>query len=126
MVRKHVVSLAALLVLVAFWFGAREFALAQQSQPQATKSSDARKWEYCTINGIGFDRSWNTSSASVSYLTHTGRRFETLDCGSSPDPLASAFAKLGSDGWELVGQVMYSSSMPEYRPDTWLFKRPIR
>lgn len=129
MVRKHVVLLTVLLVIVGFWFVARpgEFALAQQAQAQASKSSEARKWEYCTIDGVNFDRKWNTSSATVAFLTATGRRLETLDCGSSNEPLAIAFAKLGSEGWELAGQVMYNNStMSEYRPDAWLFKRAIR
>lgn len=126
MVRKHTVLLGAMLVMVALLVGGRlsEFSLTRPAQAQSAKSPEPRKWEYCTIVGVSFDRSWNTSSARVAFLTPTGQRVETLDCGSSSDPLASAFAKLGSGGWEVVGQVMYNNQSPEYRPDTWLFKRP--
>ena len=127
MVRKHAVLLVALLVVVGLWVEARVsgLSLTRPAQAQSTRSPEPRKWEYCTIVGVSYDRKWNTSSAAFAFLTPTGQRLETLDCGSSTDPLASAFAKLGSGGWELIGQVMYNGSMSEYRPDTWLFKRPV-
>lgn len=125
MFRRHVVLLVVLLVVVAFWVDARlsGLSLTQPAQAQA-KSPEARKWEYCTIAGLGWDSRRNSSSATIGFITATGRRFETLEGGSNNDPLAVAFARLGSEGWEFVGHVMYNPTMPEYRPDTWLFKRP--
>jgi len=126
MVRKHAVLLGAMLVVVALLVGGRlsGFSLTRPAQAQSAKSPEPRKWEYCTIRGVDFNRNWNTSSATIVFLTPTGQRVETLDCGSSSDPLASAFAKLGSAGWEVVGQVTFNNQSSEYRPDTWLFKRP--
>lgn len=125
MVRKHAALLVAMLVVVALLVGVRlsGFSLTRPAQAQSAKSSEPRKWEYCTLGGVSFNRNWNTSSATVVFLTPTGQRIETLDCGSSSDPLASAFAKLGAGGWEVVGQVMFNNQSSEYRPDTWLFKR---
>jgi len=127
MVRKHAVVLVALLVVLALWVGSRlgGLSLTQPAQAQSTRSPEPRKWEYCTIVGVSYDRKWNTSSATIVFLTSTGQRVETLECGSSTDPLASAFTKLGSGGWELIGQVMYNNNPSEYRPDTWLFKRSV-
>jgi hypothetical protein len=126
MIRRHPVFFAALLVLAALWFGARLSGLSptQPAQAQTTKSLEARRWEYCTIVGVSWDSKRNSSSATIAFMTAAGRRFETLDGGSSGDPMSVALAKLGSEGWELVGQVEYNSNGSEHHPDTWLFKRP--
>jgi len=126
MIRKHSVSLVALLIVAALWAGTRlnGFSLTQSTQAQATKV-DARKWEYCAIAGVNWDSRRNYGSATIWFMTATGRRFETWDTGSSGDPLSIAFARLGSEGWEFVGQVMSGNPAGEYyRPDSWLFKRP--
>jgi hypothetical protein len=109
MFRKHAVLLVALLVVAALWVGARlsELSLTQPAQAQATKPSEARKWDYCTIT-VGWDSKRNSPTATIGFITATGRRFEPLDGGSSGDPLSVAFAKLGSEGWEFVGQVMFN------------------
>lgn len=114
MVRSIAVFFAALFFVATLWVGARlgGLSLIHPAQAQSTKSAEARKWEYCTIVGVNYDRKWNTSSATIGFLTSTGRRVETLDCGSTSDPLAVAFAKLGSEGWELIGQMLYNNRGP--------------
>jgi hypothetical protein len=126
MIRRHTILLVALLVVAALWAGARLSGISptQPAQAQTTKSPEARKWEYCTIVGVSWDSKRNSSSATIGFITAGGRRFETLDGGSSGDPMSIALAKLGSEGWELVGQVEYNSYRSEHHPDTWLFKRP--
>ena len=125
MFRKHAVLLVALLIATAYWVDARlsGLSLTRAAQAQA-KSPEARKWEYCTITGVSSGNSFGPkASAHISIFTQTGARYETLDSPHG-DPLAFAFAKLGSEGWEFVGQVEYNTSSSEYRPHTWLFKRP--
>lgn len=128
MIRRHLVMLVAFLIVAALWAGTRlnGFSLAQPTQAEATRSPETRKWEYCTVAGLGYDPKRNSSSATISFFTATGRRSETLDCGSGNDPLAIALAKLGSEAWEVVGQVRYNyPGNPDGRPDTWLFKRSV-
>ncbi len=125
MIRRHAVLLVVLFVVAAVWVGSRTGGLSvtRFAQAQATKSPEARKWEYCTIVGVSWDSKHNSSSATIGFFTATGRQLETLDAGSNKDPLSVAFARLGSEGWEFVGQVAYYPG-PEHWPDTWLFKRP--
>ena len=124
MLRKHVVLLVTLLIVAAYWVDARlsGLSLAQPAQAQA-RSPEARKWEYRTIFGVNWGNSQGGNpSATIGIITTSGVRYETLDSPNA-DPLAFAFAKLGSEGWEFVGQVEYHSASSEYRPNTWLFKR---
>jgi hypothetical protein len=118
MIRRHTVLLVALFMVAALWVGSRTNGLSvtRLAQAQATKSPEARKWEYCTIISFSSDSKRQSSSATVGFLTTTGTRLETLDGGSTRDPFSIAFAKLGSEGWECVGQG---------RTDMWLFKRPV-
>jgi hypothetical protein len=126
MIRKHLVSLVTLLILAALWADTRlnGFSLTQPTQAQATKPSEARKWDFCTIV-CGWDSKRNSPTATIGFITPTGRRFEPLQGGASPESLSVAFAKLGSEGWEFVGQVMFNPAGEYCRPDTWLFKRPV-
>lgn len=127
MLRKHSVLLIVLLVIVALWFGARPgtLSLTEPAQAQTSKSPDPRKWEYCAIVGLSYDSKSNSSSAAIAVFTWKGRRSETLDCGQGNEPLSIVLGRLGSEGWEVVGQVEYTyPGNGEHRPDTWLFKRP--
>ena len=118
MIRRHAVLLVALFVVVALWVDSRTNALSvtRLAQAQATRSPEARKWEYCAIISFSSDSKRHSSSATIGFLTLTGTRLETLEGGSTRDPFAIVFAKLGSEGWECVAQ--------GHRPDMWLFKRP--
>lgn len=121
MIRKHSVLVVAFLIVASLWVGARfngSF-LSQPAEAQA-KSTEALKWEYCAVHSISDE----TKKATIQFLTTTGTRWETWDAGS--DPYAGTFARLGSDGWELVGQVDFRMRSAEHRPDTWLFKRQAR
>jgi hypothetical protein len=125
MVRKHAVLLVALLVVTAFWVDVRLNVVSLAPAQAQAKSPDARKWEYSVVVGLNWDSRRNSSSATIGFITTAGRRLETLDSGSSGDPLSAAFAKLGAEGWEFVGQIEYNMPTSEgYRPNTWLFKRP--
>jgi hypothetical protein len=124
MFRKHAVLLVALLVATAYWVDGRlsGWSLTQPAQAQA-RAPEARKWEYRIILGVNWGNAGGNPSATIGIITPSGVRYETLDSPSA-DPLAFAFAKLGSEGWEFVGQVEYHSPSSEYRPNTWMFKRP--
>ena len=125
MVRQPGAFLMVVLVALAFLAGTRldRLSLTEPAQAQqSTKNQEARKWEYCTIAGVSYDSNRNSSSATIAYLTGAGRRFETVDGGRGNDALPAAFAKLGLEGWEMVGQMEYTNQS-EYRPDTFFFKR---
>lgn len=119
MVRKRGLFLMVIFVALAFWAGTRLDRLSL-TQP-AYAQQQTKKWEYCTIAGTSLDTKRNASSANIGYLTGVGRRYEPLEVVNN-DALAIAFAKLGSEGWEMVGQMQYTNQS-EYRPDTFFFKR---
>lgn len=91
-----------------FWLLAK----AQESNQQTSK-----KWEYCSVypyNG-SFNRSGKIYvSAIISYARGDGYNSETVEAAPANDEpnlnfgqnqaFAKAAAKLGEDGWEMVGE----------------------
>jgi hypothetical protein len=91
--------------------------------------STVRQWEYVIVTQSGFD-------VSVCYAEPAGCRMETLrgqrvvppekgvSRAPAPDtykyPLAVAFAKLGTDGWELAGVDRRDNAFA-----TFYFRRPV-
>ena len=85
--------------------------IATPSAREQPPGSTVRQWEYVVVTQSGFD-------VSVCYAEPAGCRMETLrgqrvvppekGVSRAPDPdthkylLAVAFAKLGTDGWELA------------------------
>lgn len=82
---------------------------------QQTQKIDSPKWEYCALSqtfpGQG---EWK---ATVDYFHQSG----TQQVGISSDVYGGGgFAKLGSDGWELVGQSEINGNR------VWIFKRRMQ
>jgi hypothetical protein len=115
----RVLVLAGVVGLLIVTPGARE-------QPPV---STVRQWEYVIVTQLGGD-------VSVCYAEPTGCRMETLPgprvvppekgVSRAPDPdthkypLAVAFAKLGTDGWELAGVDRRDLGFA-----TFYFRRPL-
>jgi hypothetical protein len=130
MITRNILSLGLLLVVGV----AAVVVYNDRAQAQAT---GARRWEYCTITHIGQKSSISfaqtQSFAMITYFGTTGIRIEEV-VGREPDgkpiysPLQAvtlqAIAKLGEDGWEVVGNENFNLA---FNPETvkgLLFKRP--
>jgi hypothetical protein len=98
--------------------------IATPSAREQPPGSTVRQWEYVLVAQSGSD-------VSVCYAEPVGCRMETLrgqrivtpEKGVSPAPntqLAVAFAKLGTDGWELAGVDRRDGAFA-----TFYFRRPV-
>jgi hypothetical protein len=126
MIKRNILTLVLLLVV-----GGAAVAVDSSGSAQ-TQRGKVRQWDYCAINSIGYGENRNKlqTVATITFLTGSGVRTEPIlgdepspgTYGSIPISVSKAITKLGSDGWEMVGNgnVMAGS--------TWLgglfFKRP--
>ena len=95
---------------------------------QETTLSESTKWEYCAITGTIVQTGVGgrgSSYASVTYFEEVGGRYEKIDGGRNNQPLATAIAKLGAEGWEMIGPGSALKLDAEH-PDALFFKRQRR
>jgi len=103
------------------------------TRPSAAQAqrSEARKWEYCAITQIysrDNGQGGRETCAQISYLLPSAPKSEEYVTSTNANGEAelgeSAFykttAKLGSDGWEMVGRVGWNSALEH----AVFFKRP--
>lgn len=87
---------------------------------------DVPKWEYCALTGVGNKSTIgndNVPYANIVYYTGSGRRSEELE-SPGRDPMAAALAKLGAEGWEMVGPSPASFNGSD-ASNLLFFKRPM-
>lgn len=118
-----------LLAVIAFSAGGL-FTKTLNSQPalaqQAAAASPASiGWEYATVMGV--NQGMKGPHASICYFRTTGAETETieLDKGHPRDALAIAIAKLGQEGWEMMGEGKNIADGSSYIGSLY-FKRPKR
>lgn len=62
------------------------------------------KWEYCGLAYVVNTRKADGKNVSKAYVKYLGsKRTEEVEGTTTDEALANAFAKLGNEGWELVG-----------------------
>lgn len=130
-----ILSNVLLLVLLsgAVFFNSRTAgSSAQAGQGEATMGKAAAQWEYCVITdrNLGYDNRFGKASTklTIRYFLITGVKEELIEGTASDssnfeaarlDAYSKAFAKLGSEGWEMVQE-----RVDDKRPDVIYFKRP--
>jgi hypothetical protein len=80
----------------------------------ASANSDEGQWEYCAVVKAQYPGSvrlvyW------IAYFRGEGVKTEDVEAGVSGNAFAKAVAKLGQDGWEMVGEGPLEVR-PEVRP----------
>lgn len=82
------------------------------------------KWEYCTVSRAKFANSNRTGVYWISYFRENGVQVvEFEDAATEKNGATRIIAKLGSEGWELVGQAPLD--IRQGAPvDALYFKRP--
>ena len=84
-----------------------------------------KQWEYCLIRGLDMEEESFEKRKSffnppwLIKFTTTGQQVSKLS--SSPDEFAKTIAKLGEDGWEMVGSNTFGPGMQYH---AIYFKRP--
>jgi hypothetical protein len=104
--------------------------IAQAQSTQTTQSGGQTKWEYCAIKA---SIEWRSNIVravpytTIRYYQSSGWRTETVEFDDyrqnhdSDIPVASAIAKLGDEGWEMVDNSTSKGT------SSWIyFKRPKR
>ena len=79
-----------------------------------------QKWEYCTIYQITQMGGWLTGVGMVYRGSFSVKGAQRVELEHDPNALARGIAKLGLEGWEMVGAAVVSEHY-----HTIYFKRPI-
>ena len=105
MTRKHFLLTLVLALAAGFaghaLYGALVSPQTAQARAAAGDSGDAQ-WEYCAVVKAQYPGSvrlvyW------IAYFRGEGVRTENVEAGPEGNAFAKAVAKLGQDGWEMVG-----------------------
>jgi hypothetical protein len=70
-------------------------------------SAAAERWEYCTVSKAGYTASNRGGAYWVSYFRDTGVEIVEVEERASEQQgsaVVRAIARLGNEGWEMVGQ----------------------
>jgi hypothetical protein len=127
--RKQYVLALALLMVAGLCGGAISGKLlavapAQAQQAGASKTYTGQKWEYCTLTQAGYAGSINSSGRYwISYFSDKGVQVVVMEeTAFERNGPAKPLAKLGDEGWEMVGEGRLDIRNGELR--ALYFKRP--
>lgn len=104
------------LTLIGFHYGSalnRNIPVAS-AEPSVERESEPRagaRWEYCAVSRAGYTGSTRGGAYWISYFKDTGVELVEIEEKVSEQQgaaVARAIAKLGDEGWEMVG----SSELP--------------
>ena len=106
MSRKHFLLTVALALAASFAGHALYGALVSPQTAQARAASGDSgdgQWEYCAVLKAQYPGSvrlvyW------ITYFRSEGVKVEDVEAGAGNSPFGRAVAKLGQDGWEMVGE----------------------
>ncbi|HWS99621.1 MAG TPA: hypothetical protein VN256_05050 [Pyrinomonadaceae bacterium] len=101
-------SLLMVLALGGFLYaGALNRAAGRIDEGSEAGAPPAERWEYCTVSKAGYTASNRGGTYWISYFRDTGVDIVEVEERASEQQGAAvvkAIARLGSDGWEMVGQ----------------------
>lgn len=108
--------LLILLTLIGFHYGsalnrAASVTKAASSGEESNETRAGVRWEYCAVSRAGYTGSTRGGTYWVSYFKDTGVEIIEIEEKVSDQQgvaVARAMAKLGEEGWEMVG----SSELP--------------
>jgi hypothetical protein len=117
-----VLALAASLAGHALYGG---FVSPRTAQARAADSSDLQ-WEYCAVSKAQFAAPARGGAYWISYFRSNGNvDVVTVETGVTANAFAKAVAKLGEDGWDMVGEAPLEirPAQPGGTPTAIFFKR---
>ena len=92
------------LILVVVFGGVISIYHFTSQRVQARQAREAKSWEYCAIYEGGWVSGKGRGYAShIHFYQDTGIHIEEVEGANSQESVAKAFAKLGAEGWEMVG-----------------------
>ena len=72
--------------------------------PRATDDAPDLQWEYCAVVKAQYVGSPQGGIYWIAYFKGEGVRVEDVKVGPQGNAFAKAVAKLGEDGWDMVGE----------------------
>jgi hypothetical protein len=128
---KFVLATCSLILGVFFATVFYQTRFSPLAEAQESNQQTSKKWEYCSVypyNGISNRAGKSYNSAIVSYARADGYSSETIEAATVNDEpnlnfaqnqaFAKAIAKLGEEGWEIIGEGDFREQKVLY------FKRP--
>ena len=116
-IEKSSVSLVSIVLVAGFAVGLllgtkAPFAFAQADYAEAPRAisryeqrPERMKWEYCAITRAAVSASLPRGSYTLTYFRTSGADSTSIEeTATDRGALARTIAKLGDDGWELVGE----------------------
>ena len=98
---------------------------AEVAVKDATETNDGQIWEYSAVSKASYLNSNRAGAYWITYFKESGFKVEDVEDRATRDAaLALAFAKLGDEGWEMVGPG--SIEVRGKKLDAFYFKRPKR
>ncbi len=101
-------SLLIVLALGGFLYaGALNRAAGKIDEGSEAGVAPAERWEYCTVSKAGYTASNRGGAYWISYFRDTGVEIVEVEERASEQQgsaVVKAIARLGSEGWEMVGQ----------------------
>jgi hypothetical protein len=77
----------------------------QAQQVEVSKTTHGQKWEYCALTKAAYVGSSKGGLYWISYFRDSGVQvIEVEDSALEKNGPAKALARLGAEGWEMVGQ----------------------
>lgn len=105
---KYLLGTACLLFAFTAGFWASAYfsnGITVQAQSDRDENSSVVKWEYCTVSKAKFTNSNRAGIYWISYFKENGVQVvEFEDTPTEKNGTSKIIAKLGAEGWELVGQ----------------------
>ena len=100
-------SLLIVLALGGFLYAGALNRPAGKGEEGSEVSPPAERWEYCTVSKAGYTASSRGGTYWISYFKDTGVEIVEVEERASEQQGAAvvkAMARLGNEGWEMVGQ----------------------
>ena len=133
--KRHLLAAAVGLSFLA-GLTARQLSDARPAAPPAAAAQEARgdsgaaaAWEYCAVTKAQYAGSVRANQYWIVYL-RVGKDPEVVDVTAGPtgNAQARAIARVGEEGWELVGEASLDTrpglpTSPRDNPPALLFKR---
>ncbi|HYG82103.1 MAG TPA: hypothetical protein VD861_17015 [Pyrinomonadaceae bacterium] len=101
-------SLLIVLALGGFLYaGALNRAAGKNDESSEAAAPPVERWEYCTVSKAGYTASNRGGAYWISYFRDTGVDIVEVEERASEQQgsaVVKAIARLGNEGWEMVGQ----------------------
>lgn len=117
---KRIIFAAALAAALTAGYAARGlFAGEPAAAAHAVKSedTDAAEWEFCAVARAQFLPGPRGNQYWIVYFRGEGVQVVTVEAGVSGNAQGKAIARLGAEGWQLVGEGTLDTGRPPSRDE---------